>query len=89
MTNLCRRAVDRLRQRDPEFDALRRALRAAAGLECLHTYSLVHDDLPCMDDDELRRGRVAEHNRSVPPPQTWGTVLADVEAEYRRAQEAR
>ena len=33
------------------------ALRAAAALECLHTYSLVHDDLPCMDDDDLRRGR--------------------------------
>ena len=40
-------------------------------------------------DDADWRGRVAEHNRSVPPPQTWGTVLADVEAEYRRAQEAR
>lgn len=40
-------------------------------------------------DDVDWRGRVAEHNRSVPPPQTWGTVLADVEAEYRRAQEAR
>ena len=37
------------------------ALRAAAALECLHTYSLVHDDLPCMDDDELRRGRPTCH----------------------------
>ncbi|MCA8949981.1 MAG: polyprenyl synthetase family protein, partial [Planctomycetes bacterium] len=37
------------------------ALRAAAGLECLHTYSLVHDDLPCMDDDALRRGRPTCH----------------------------
>lgn len=36
---------------------LARALPAAAALECLHTYSLVHDDLPCMDDDDLRRGR--------------------------------
>ncbi|MCR9248223.1 MAG: polyprenyl synthetase family protein [bacterium] len=38
-----------------------RALRAAAGLECLHTYSLVHDDLPAMDDDDLRRGRPTCH----------------------------
>ncbi|NCO15691.1 MAG: polyprenyl synthetase family protein, partial [Alphaproteobacteria bacterium] len=29
--------------------------RAAAAVECLHAYSLVHDDLPCMDDDALRR----------------------------------
>jgi geranylgeranyl diphosphate synthase, type II len=37
------------------------ALRPAAALECLHTYSLVHDDLPCMDDDDLRRGRQTCH----------------------------
>jgi geranylgeranyl diphosphate synthase type II len=37
------------------------ALRAAAAIECLHTYSLVHDDLPCMDDDDLRRGRPTCH----------------------------
>jgi geranylgeranyl diphosphate synthase type II len=36
-------------------------LRAAAAVECLHTYSLVHDDLPCMDDDDLRRGRPTCH----------------------------
>ena len=35
--------------------------RAAAAIECLHTYSLVHDDLPCMDDDDLRRGRPTTH----------------------------
>jgi farnesyl diphosphate synthase len=38
-----------------------RALRAAAAIEALHTYSLVHDDLPCMDDDDLRRGRPTTH----------------------------
>jgi len=38
-----------------------RALRAAASLEVLHTYSLVHDDLPAMDDDALRRGRATCH----------------------------
>lgn len=34
---------------------------AAFGVECIHTYSLVHDDLPCMDDDDLRRGRATVH----------------------------
>jgi len=34
---------------------------AAAALECLHVYSLVHDDLPCMDDDDLRRGKPTLH----------------------------
>ena len=37
------------------------ALRTAAAIECVHTYSLVHDDLPCMDDDDLRRGRPSTH----------------------------
>jgi len=36
-------------------------LRAACALECVHAYSLVHDDLPCMDDDDLRRGRPTVH----------------------------
>jgi farnesyl diphosphate synthase len=37
------------------------ALAAPAALERLHTYSLIHDDLPCMDDDALRRGRATCH----------------------------
>jgi farnesyl diphosphate synthase len=37
------------------------ALETAAALECIHCYSLVHDDLPCMDDDDLRRGRPTTH----------------------------
>lgn len=37
------------------------ALQAAAAVECLHAYSLVHDDLPCMDDDDLRRGQPTVH----------------------------
>lgn len=41
----------------PEEDAL----DAAAALECIHCYSLVHDDLPAMDDDALRRGRPTVH----------------------------
>ncbi len=35
--------------------------RVAVALECVHTFSLVHDDLPCMDDDDLRRGRPTTH----------------------------
>lgn len=38
-----------------------RALYAAAAIECMHAYSLVHDDLPCMDDDDLRRGQPTVH----------------------------
>lgn len=38
-----------------------RALMAGAALECIHCYSLVHDDLPAMDDDDLRRGRPTAH----------------------------
>ncbi|MBS0490275.1 MAG: polyprenyl synthetase family protein, partial [Proteobacteria bacterium] len=40
------------------FDLDERAvLRAACALECIQAYSLIHDDLPCMDDDDVRRGR--------------------------------
>ena len=38
-----------------------KALDAAAAVECIHCYSLVHDDLPAMDDDDLRRGRPTVH----------------------------
>ena len=34
---------------------------AAVAVECIHAYSLVHDDMPCMDDDDLRRGRPTVH----------------------------
>ena len=37
------------------------ALPTAVAIECVHTYSLVHDDLPCMDNDDLRRGRATTH----------------------------
>lgn len=36
-------------------------LTAACGLEMIHTYSLIHDDLPCMDNDDYRRGRLTNH----------------------------
>ena len=41
----------------------RAALPAAAALECVHAFSLVHDDLPCMDDDDYRRGRLTTHRK--------------------------
>ncbi|MDD6307930.1 MAG: polyprenyl synthetase family protein [Clostridia bacterium] len=39
------------------------ALPYGAAVECIHTYSLIHDDLPCMDDDDLRRGRPTCHKK--------------------------
>ncbi|MFC3711911.1 polyprenyl synthetase family protein [Sphingoaurantiacus capsulatus] len=38
-----------------------RALRVAIAVECIHCYSLIHDDLPCMDDDDMRRGKPTLH----------------------------
>lgn len=40
-----------------------RAIWAATAIEALHAYSLVHDDLPCMDDDDMRRGQPTVHKR--------------------------
>jgi geranylgeranyl diphosphate synthase type II len=45
----------------PQFPAYPAALPAAVAVECVHTYSLIHDDLPCMDNDDLRRGRPTAH----------------------------
>jgi geranylgeranyl diphosphate synthase type II len=39
------------------------AIPAAIAIECIHTYSLIHDDLPCMDNDDLRRGRPTAHRQ--------------------------
>ena len=38
-----------------------RAIRAGAAVEAIHVYSMIHDDLPCMDDDDLRRGKPTVH----------------------------
>jgi len=38
-----------------------RALRVGLAVECIHAYSLIHDDLPCMDDDDLRHGKPSLH----------------------------
>jgi farnesyl diphosphate synthase len=49
-------AASRLFAIDPQ-----RALRVACAVEAIHTYSLIHDDLPCMDDADLRRGKPSVH----------------------------
>ncbi len=50
----------KLHQADVSIGA---ATDAAAAIECLHAYSLVHDDLPCMDDDDMRRGQPTVHRK--------------------------
>lgn len=45
------------------------AIEAALAIECIHAYSLVHDDLPCMDDDDLRRGQPTVHRK-------WNEAMA-------------
>lgn len=45
------------------YPSARDPLPAAVAMECMHTYSLIHDDLPCMDDSELRRGMPACHKQ--------------------------
>jgi farnesyl diphosphate synthase len=53
----------------------------AAAVETVHTYSLVHDDLPCMDDDDLRRGRPTLHRAfDVPTATRVGYLLVPVAA---------
>jgi farnesyl diphosphate synthase len=49
-------AASRLFAIDPE-----RALRVGCAIEAIHVYSLIHDDLPCMDDADLRRGKATVH----------------------------
>ena len=39
------------------------AVNFALAIECIHTYSLVHDDLPCMDNDDFRRGQLTCHKK--------------------------
>ena len=55
---LCLAAAEAVTGRE---QAYRRALPVACALECIHTYSLIHDDLPAMDDDDLRRGKPTNH----------------------------
>ena len=39
----------------------KKLLNICAAVECIHSYSLIHDDLPCMDDDKIRRGKPSTH----------------------------
>lgn len=55
---LCLAAAQAVQDEDEDID---KALPAACALECIHTYSLIHDDLPAMDDDDLRRGNPTNH----------------------------
>lgn len=55
---LCLAAAEAVRS-DEQVRQL--ALPVACALECIHTYSLIHDDLPAMDDDDLRRGKPTNH----------------------------
>ena len=41
----------------------KKILQVAAAVECIHAYSLIHDDLPCMDNDSLRRGKLTTHKK--------------------------
>ena len=41
----------------------RHLIRIGAAIECIHAYSLIHDDLPCMDDDDIRRGKLTVHKK--------------------------
>ena len=68
-------------------------LPACVAIECLHTYSLIHDDLPCMDDSDLRRGRPTCHKKFDEPLALLAgdallthalTLLADAYAETPR-----
>jgi geranylgeranyl diphosphate synthase type II len=54
-------AADAVRGNRAEADAVADALPAACAVELIHTYSLIHDDLPAMDNDTLRRGRPTLH----------------------------
>ena len=66
------------------------AAELAAAIEIVHTYSLVHDDLPCMDDDDLRRGRPTTHRRfDVPTATSAGYQMVMLSARVLAAGAAR
>ena len=59
--------------------AIEKTLPIACGIEMLHTYSLIHDDLPCMDNDDLRRGRPTNHK-------VYGECTATLSGDALQAQ---
>ena len=64
-----------------------RYLPVAAAIELIHTYSLIHDDLPAMDDDELRRGRPTSHVQAS--ARTWRSSPATASSPRRSGSSAR
>jgi geranylgeranyl diphosphate synthase type II len=69
------------------------ALDAACAVECLHTYSLIHDDLPCMDNDDMRRGKPSCHKAFGEAPALLAgdgllTLAFGVAADNRRVSPA-
>jgi farnesyl diphosphate synthase/geranylgeranyl diphosphate synthase type II len=64
----------------------------AAAIEIIHSYSLVHDDLPCMDDDDMRRGRPSTHRAfTIPVAVAAGAAMIPIAARaaHRGARELR
>ena len=49
--------------RDKSLDIAKAVMPFAAAIECIHSYSLIHDDLPAMDNDDMRRGRPTNHKQ--------------------------
>jgi len=61
---------------------VRAALPVACAVEMVHTYSLIHDDLPCMDNDDLRRGKPTNH---VVYGECTATLAGDALQAFRRS----
>ena len=56
---------------DPDVDlGASPAMHPACAIEFIHTYSLIHDDLPALDNDDLRRGKPTSHKNSAKPPRS-------------------
>ena len=51
------------------------AMPLACAVECIHTYSLVHDDLPAMDNDDFRRGKLTSHKVLAKASRCWRATL--------------
>ena len=71
----------------PAAAACLAAAPLACAVECIHTYSLIHDDLPAMDDDDYRRGKLTNHKvfgEGVPSsPATPLTQAFEIAAHWR------
>lgn len=74
------------READLVGGAYDHALRVGAAIECVHAQSLVHDDLPCMDYDDLRRGRPALHRKPAEGPEWRPAIINPWLARLSRRQ---